>query len=651
MCRPYGTQLRQFMNANYLYVVLTELRSPLTTADASITEYVIFDKYKLFMNRFHIFFLLTFLQVTFAYSQKVNYTWWDPAKNPFAVIEGQASKEVKNPYDRLPAIAEKSVRNDVWDLSKNAAGLMLRFKSNADQIIVRYKVSGEKAMEHMPATGVSGVDLYAVNADGKWLWCAGKYNMGDTIEYRFTGLTPNDNHPKGREYRLYFPLYNSVTWLEIGVPENAMLSPLPVRKEKPIVVYGTSIAQGGCASRPAMAWPAIVGRNMDRPLINLGFSGNGRLEKEVIELIGEIDAKVFVLDCLPNLDASDAAKYNEVKDRVIQSVHMLKKKHPATPILLAEHCGFSDERIKPAHKKNVDALNSAQRAALEQLKAEGISHLYLLSKEEIGLSMDGTVDGIHPNDLGMQDYAEAYEKILRTILLEPMGELGTMQPRIQNRDARVYDWDSRHQEILSQNKIKAPRIVFFGNSITHFWGGDPNSSIINGADSWTQHMEPLGVSNFGYGWDRIENVLWRVYHDELSGYETEQVVLLIGTNNISLNSNSEILEGLKFLVQAIKVRQPKAEILLLGIYPRRKDEVKISELNQGIINVSAQLNVRYLDAGKVLLDEEGKIIEALFTDGLHPNAEGYRKLAQVIVPYLKPMEKIKSSKDTNSKKR
>lgn len=586
-------------------------------------------------TRLRLFFFLTFLQCTLVYSQEIPYVWWNPAKNLFPVMEGQAWKEVQNPYDRLPAKAEKIVRADVWNLSHHSAGLMLRFKSNADQILVRYKVKGQLAMLHMPATGVSGVDLYAVSTDGKWLWCAGKYSMGDTIEYRFKGLEPNDSyHQKGREYRLYFPLYNSVQWIEIGVPNGTLFNPLPTRKEKPIVVYGTSIAQGGCASRPGMAWSAIVGRKLDRPLINLGFSGNGRLEKEVIDLMGEIDAKLYVLDCLPNLDASDVSKSEQVKNLVIQSVRQLRQKGP-TPILLVEHCGYSDEAVNPINRSDYITLNQAQRKAFEQLKSEGHNNLYLISKEEIGLTIDGTVDGIHPNDLGMQDYANAFEEIIREILNEPYGKLATTQPCIQNRDANVYDWDNRHQEILSLNKIKPPRIIFLGNSITHFWGGEPKTSVVNGIDSWNQYMEPTGVRNFGYGWDRIENVLWRVYHDELSGFEAAQVIILIGTNNISINSNLEILEGLQFLIQAIKIRQPKAEILVLGIYPRRIDEEKITELNQGIVNVSGLMNIRYLDAGKVLLGTNGKIEEALFTDGLHPNAEGYRKLAEFMSPYLK----------------
>jgi len=592
-------------------------------------------------TRLRILLLLSSFQCTLLFSQDIPYAWWNPAKNEFPVLEGQAwNKEVQEPYDRLPARAQKTVREDVWNLSHHSAGLMLRFKSNTDQIRIRYTVSGSLAMMHMPATGVSGIDLYAVSTDGKWLWCAGKYSMGDTIEYHFRGLEPNDTyHQKGREYRLYFPLYNRVTWMEIGVPKGTQFNPLPTRAEKPIVVYGTSIAQGGCASRPGMAWPAIVGRKLDRPLINLGFSGNGRLEKEVIDLLAEVDAKLYVLDCLPNLDASDVTKSEEVRNRVIQSVRQLRQKALTTPVLLVEHCGFSDEAVNPSNRHNYTAVNQAQREAFEQLKSEGQNNLYLLSKEEIGLVLDGTVDGIHPNDLGMQDYANAYEKIIRNILEEPVGVHATTQPCIQNRDANIYDWDRRHQEILSLNKQKPPRIVFLGNSITHFWGGEPKTSITNGIDSWNEFMEPAGVRNFGYGWDRIENVLWRVYHDELSGFEATQIVILIGTNNMSFNSNTQILEGLQLLIQAIKFRQPQAAILLLGIYPRRKDEEKIAELNQGIVNLSGVMNVRYLDAGKVLLNENGKINEKLFTDGLHPNAEGYKKLALVITPHLKPMEK------------
>jgi len=573
--------------------------------------------------------------------QHANYVWWDPSTTELSAIEGQAwPKEVQSTYDRLPSSAENVVRKEVWNLSHHTAGLMVRFRSNSDQVVVRYSVGGSQAMLHMPATGVSGVDLYAIDADGKWLWCSGKYAMGDTIVYRYEGLKPNDSyHQKGREYRLYLPLYNSVQWLQIGVPTGSQFTPIPVRAEKPIVVYGTSIAQGGCASRPGMAWPNIIGRKLDRPLINLGFSGNGRLEPEVVDLMTKIDARLYVLDCLPNLNASDSIAAEAVRNKVLQSVRLLREKGKSTPVLLVEHCGFSDEGLNASHQSSYMAVNRAQREAFEMLKSEGQTDIYLLTKEEIGLPLDATVDGIHPNDLGMQAYADAYEKIIRHILSEPVGIYSTTHPVIQSRDAKIYDWNTRHQEILSLNKIYPPRILFMGNSITHFWGGEPRTSIANGPDSWNKYLEPLGVRNFGYGWDRIENVLWRVYHDELAGYQADQVVMLIGTNNISLNSHTEILEGLQFLIEAIKDRQPRAEVLMLGVYPRRKYEEEITELNDGIVKVCGALNVRYLDVGKALLGKDGKIDERLFTDGLHPNAEGYTKLAQALAPYLVKRER------------
>src|SRR5207248_94268 len=119
--------------------------------------------------------------------------------------------------------------------------------------------------------------------------------------------------------------------------------------------------------------------------------------------------------------------------------------------------------------------------------------------------IDCTVDGTHPSDLGMMRYADACEKIMRQILNEPIGFSSTTRPRTQYRDANVYDWQSRHNELLSLNKTGEPRIIFIGNSITHYWGGKPVAPISRSSDSWNEYLEPLGVWNFGFGWDRIEN--------------------------------------------------------------------------------------------------------------------------------------------------
>jgi len=569
-------------------------------------------------------------------TQTVNgYKSWNPASSGFPVLEGQAwPREVKDFYDRLPAKAESTVRKAVWELSKNSAGLKLRFISDAKEIIIKYRVTGGLQMPHMPATGVSGVDMYVKTIDGKWLWCAGKYSFGDTIVYDFKNLIPNDQHVGNREYIVYLPLYNSVSWMEITYPEESLFKPLPVRRDKPVLVYGTSIAQGGVASRPGLAWTALLERKLDRPMINLAFSGNGRLEPEVLDLVAEVDAKIYVLDCLPNM-VEPAFTTAELKKRLVYAVLFLQKKHPGIPILLTDHDGYTNEGTNAERGKKYQDANAALQEVFDSLVNKGIKGIYRLTKEEIGQDIETMVDGVHPNDMGMMRYADAYEKKIRVILNEPEGNISTTIPISQRRDAKYYDWETRHAEILTYNQDHSPGLVFIGNSITHYWGGVPASTRAGGPDSWKKYFDPLAAENLGYGWDRIENVLWRIYHGELDHIHPKQIVMMIGTNNLQLNNDKEIVEGLKFLMKAIQEKQPDARILLLGLLPRRDMEKRISVLNAQIAALKFDAKVHYADAGKLFLKPDKKIDESLFSDGLHPNAAGYERFGKFIISAIK----------------
>lgn len=568
--------------------------------------------------------------------EEIQIKWFNPVNNDSPTIEGQAWQgEYGQPYNRLPDRAEALVRKPVWSLSQHATGLKVRFRSNAEKIIVRYGVRLAHAMNHMPATGVSGVDLYAIDSDGEWMWCNGRRKFSDTIVYRFDRLRPNDRyHQKGREYRLNLPLYNSVEWMEIGVPEEAYFEPLPIRKEKPIVVYGTSIAHGACASRPGMAWTNILSRRMDRPLINLAFSGNGRLEKEMIELLSEIDAHIFIIDCLPNLWKAELYDDAELKKRVLNSIRQLSTHRPGIPILLTAHAGYTDGLVSPERMDHFKRANRIQREAYTQLKEEGIDRLHYLTYEEIGMQLDDMVDGTHPNDLGMMRYADSYTRKLRSILNEPTGTAPTTQPIIQYREPGNYDWEKRHREILEMNKTDPPRTVFLANSIVHFWGGLPRTNIAREEESWKKYLTPMGVRNYAYGWDRIENVLWRVYHGELDGFKAERIIVMIGTNNLHLNTNQEIIEGLDLLTKAITSRQPKAEIVLMGLLPRRDYEQRIIELNFQMSLLAGRNSLKYADLGPAFLKDNGKVQESLFSDGLHPNKAGYLKLRETLMAVL-----------------
>lgn len=348
------------------------------------------------------------------YSQDI--TWWNPQQNPAEIFEGQGwNPSLMPPYGRLPLSAENQVRKPVWGLSKNSAGLALRFVTNSEQIVVKYSVKGSQAFPHMPATGVSGIDLYS-REKGNWLWSAGKYAFGDTIQYTFSGLKPVSEKSKGREYLLYLPLYNTLNWLEIGTAEGSYFEVLPKRKEKPIVIYGTSIAQGGCSSRAGMAWANILGRKLDIPVVNLGFSGQGILEKEIIDLILEIDAQLYILDCLPNLTSRSGYKPEEVTQKVLAAVRQIRSIKQNIPVLLTEHAGFTDGDMYPEKKESYLAVNKVMKNAFDQLKAEGIKNIYLLKSEVLNQDTDSMVDGIHPTDLGMLRYANAYEKTIRKII-------------------------------------------------------------------------------------------------------------------------------------------------------------------------------------------------------------------------------------------
>ncbi|QEC53752.1 lysophospholipase L1-like esterase [Anseongella ginsenosidimutans] len=338
--------------------------------------------------------------------------WWNPSQHSSPVIEGQAwPGEVAGFYDRLPARAQKTVREAVWDLSRESAGLLIRFRSDAPEIQVRYTVEDALDMPHMPSTGVSGLDLYSPNEDGQWEWTAGKYSFKDTITYHFQSLP----HGNKREYHLYLPLYNKVKWLEIGVSGNAALEPLPPRKEKPIAIYGTSIAQGGCASRPGLAWTSILGRKLNRPVINLAFSGNGRLETALVDLLVELDPALFVIDCLPNMSGFPD---DTIKTRLTNTISTLLKKRPGIPVLVTEHADADINSLNTLREGGFDRVNKLAREALTLLKTKGLQPVHLLSAEEIALGIESTVDGVHPNDIGMMEYAQAYEKAIRDILHE-----------------------------------------------------------------------------------------------------------------------------------------------------------------------------------------------------------------------------------------
>ena len=580
------------------------------------------------MKKLYLTLVLACLTSTFhLYAQM---QWRNPMSENFHVVCGQAwQKELKGSYYRLPDRAKEQVRKALWDLSKSSAGLSIAFRSNAPEIKVRYRVTGGLSMAHMPATGKSGVDLYATDAHGRQRWCAARYSFGDTITFTYSRLSYADDAGHGYEYRLYLPPYNEITWLEIGVSQESKFTFLPVSQEKPLVIYGTSIAQGACASRPGMIWSNILERELQHPVVNLGFSGNGQLEMEFFNLLNEIDAQLFIIDCLPNL-TNDRTAW--IYERTLNGVRKLRQKSDA-PILLVEHSGYTNDLTSAQTEKSYRDSNAELLRAYQTLQEEGIQDLHYLTHAEIGLSMDAMVEGVHPSDLGMRQYADAYIRKIKEILHEDCDQRTVFTPCNQQRDP--YNWKERHEQILTLNKEKSPDILLIGNSITHFWAGEPKAHIVRGEDSWKKLFKGKTVHNLGFGYDRIENALWRIYHGELDGYQAKKVILLMGTNNLSKNTDNEIIDGINELVRAVSHRQLKAQIYVAGILPRKGMEKRIAQLND-ILRQQLQMGkATYIDLSLGLIQPEGNIIPSLFSDGLHPNKEGYQRIAKTLGTAIK----------------
>ena len=321
-------------------------------------------------------------------------------------ISGKLDAEGTGTFQRFPNYMKEKVRKHVWQLSQNSAGLYMDFQTNDNNINIRYVVEKRLQGPHMPATGVSGIDLCVLGKQGQWKWVRGKYSFKDTITFKFSDirLLEKESH---KNYRLYFPLYNNVKWMEIGISKKSILENQNFSNGKPIVVYGTSIVQGACASRPGMAWPAILGRKLKYPIINLGFSGNGRLEPEIIDFVSDANASIYILDCMANFTTNQGLSEKDAESRILESVKNIRIKRPNVPILLIEHAGYSDGDVQPLRKDIYIKLNEATQRAFNRLTQQRIPHVFLLSKAEIGLDDNDFVDGSHPNDRGMVKYADA----------------------------------------------------------------------------------------------------------------------------------------------------------------------------------------------------------------------------------------------------
>ena len=313
---------------------------------------------------------------------------------------------LSGPYQRLPADALDAVPPDVRTLQSDTAGLCFRFRTGSGKLRIFWETTSPvRRMWNIASSGADGVDVYQERRDG-WRYVqppfqAAPRNGGAEYEWDVEPWLPT---------LVYLPTYNGIARFHLAVEPGCAIASAPPRRSgvaKPVVFYGTSITQGASASHPGGCWVARAARLADVEAVNLGFSGSGKMEDALLDCVADIDASLYVLDTVSNMSPGLVAA------RMENFVRGLAARRPGVPILLT-----ANRFVMGAEARRRDA---AVRAVFDKLKAEdpaAWSHLHFAGDDAAALAPDddGTVDGLHLNDLGMKRAGDYFGAVIRDIL-------------------------------------------------------------------------------------------------------------------------------------------------------------------------------------------------------------------------------------------
>ena len=354
----------------------------------------------------------------------------DEPEKPWTYVDAQNLRiinhafagETERTYARLPRYVKDSIPEgrELWDRQQCSSGIGVRFATNSTRIGCKYTLYWDTHMIHMADTGLKGTDLYILEGDSVWRHVNTNRpyvkkdengNKTKLVESTYVSNLDGQMH----EYVIYFPLYDGIEDFSVKIDSGAVITkgrPEVINANRRIVAYGTSILQGGCASRTGMAATNIIGRELNCEVVNLGFSGEGKQDTYVARAMATIpDVDVFLLDPVPNCTEMmcDTLTYNFVKT--------LRALRPDVPIVMLEGPIYPYARYDSFFGNYLPKKNDAFRRNYERLKAENPDNLYYVTSEGLdGPEDDGTVDGIHLTDLGFLHYANKMIPILRPLL-------------------------------------------------------------------------------------------------------------------------------------------------------------------------------------------------------------------------------------------
>lgn len=332
-------------------------------------------------------------------------------------LSGFAFYKEDHRFERIPQRQKEKLQEvnpSLVELGVHTAGGQIAFRSSTSRVFIRAKVTESHHMVNMTPVAQCGFDLY-IGENPKSLKFFGITKF-DTTKKEYTCEVVSKLDTKTtKEFLFHFPLYAGVKEVEIGIDQGAILEPpSPYEKEGKIIFYGTSITQGGCASRPGMAYPSYIARKCNLEHCNFGFSGNGLGEYEVAQMLSEVEQPLlYVLD----YEANSGTNGRMVKS-LEDFIRCLRQKHQNVPILIVSRIPYLLDLMDEATGKLRTDLRDFQRTTVDKFRAQGDEAVffcdgYTLWDEDFE---EYTVDFIHPTDLGLYFMGKNLTKVIQSIL-------------------------------------------------------------------------------------------------------------------------------------------------------------------------------------------------------------------------------------------
>ena len=341
----------------------------------------------------------------------IEYRWFDPISTDAMRIEGFCWLESDRKYRRMPVVTVVPLPASVDSLANCCAGGQIKFRTNAASIALHAKFAERHGADHMPATCTMGFDCYEGQCGEMRYLSTSRFSIA---EKEYTVPLFANAEKKERLITINTPLYNSaLECLEIGIPPDAILSPSPAHAiHDKVVVYGTSITQGGCASRPGMCYTNILSRKIDAEFVNLGFSGSGKGEASVVATIASIpDMRMLVIDYEANVG-------DDIYDNLIPFIEMIRGKHPDLTIVVVSAIMYGKFNLNPEGLKMNEKRKAFQEKTIREFRRKGDINIHFIDGSLLlGDDYDDcAVDGVHPTDLGFHRMAVGLEQMLKKLL-------------------------------------------------------------------------------------------------------------------------------------------------------------------------------------------------------------------------------------------